>query len=221
MEYPILYTFRRCPYAMRVRLALTLVDIDFELREIDLRDRPQELYDISSKGTVPVLQLREDVIIDESLEIMNWVASAVNTKKNSSILKLDTNMIAKNDEDYKYYLDRYKYFVRYPDHSQEYYRKKLISYWNNYEIQIKKHKFICGQTLSLTDYAIFPFIRQAIYVNEGWFEKEYPFLYYWVINIVNSAQFQISMNKTKFWEIYDLPLILNFMRGLEKYESRD
>ena len=128
-NYPILYTFRRCPYAIRARMALSYSKIKVELREILLSNRPSELSEVSPKGTVPVLCINETIVIDESLDIMKWAL-----KKNDPNLWISVNkkkqidIIKQNDNEFKYWLDRYKYFDRFPENNIDYYRAKCGEY---------------------------------------------------------------------------------------------
>ena len=122
---PVLYTFRRCPYAIRARMALEYASITCELREVKLSNKPPAMINISSKGTVPVLQLVDGRVIDESLDIMLW---ALGQTDPDHWLDLENNdgrlLIERNDKEFTQYLEQYKYFQRFPEHSQLYYREK-------------------------------------------------------------------------------------------------
>ena len=112
---PYLFSYRRCPYAMRARMALKLANIKCELREITLNNKPDHMLEASPKGTVPVLIL-EDKIIDESIEIINWVISLediFNRTISKSEMTLTESLIRDFDREFKYHLDRYKYSTRY------------------------------------------------------------------------------------------------------------
>ena len=134
MKYPILYSFRRCPYAMRARMALSYSGIIYEHREILLKNRPKDLYDISQKGTVPVLRIKESNILDESLDIMKW---ALKTSDNDNWYKEDiTNQdtfISGNDNNFKSKLDKYKYHIRNPELSFEEHRINVIEFLKKYD----------------------------------------------------------------------------------------
>ena len=125
MQNHILYTFRRCPYAIRARMAISYSNIEVELREISLKDRPKEMYEVSAKGTVPVLITKNKKIIDESLDIMIW---AINQNKKQNLIdnKNELELISNNDFDFKQWLDKYKYHVRFPDKTREFYREKML-----------------------------------------------------------------------------------------------
>ena len=123
--YPILYTFRRCPYAIRARMALSYSKINVELKEILLSNRPPELYAISTKGTVPVLYINNTDVIDESLDIMKWALNQNDPNLWISYNKrMQFDIIEENDNEFKYWLDRYKYFDRFPENNKDYYRHK-------------------------------------------------------------------------------------------------
>ena len=114
---PILYSFRRCPYAMRARIFIRMCEIEVELREVLLKDIPEEMINISPKATVPVLQLNDGTVLDESLDIMNWAIDK-NDKCNLKKSKLENIEISNEiinifDGEFKYHLDRYKYNSRY------------------------------------------------------------------------------------------------------------
>ncbi len=122
---PVLYTFRRCPYAIRARMALEYASITCELREVKLSNKPPAMINISSKGTVPVLQLVDGRVIDESLDIMLWALGQTDPDHWLDLEKNDgRSLIDVNDQEFTQYLDQYKYFKRYPEHSQLYYREK-------------------------------------------------------------------------------------------------
>lgn len=146
---PILYTFRRCPYAIRARLAIGVSGVEVELREVDLRDKPQAMLDCSPKGTVPVLQLADGSVIDESLDIMRW-ALAINDpmgwcNETSEALAL----IAQNDSSFKQNLDRYKYADRHPEHSAEYYRGQAELFLLLLDTRLAEQKYLMGNQVDM------------------------------------------------------------------------
>ena len=125
-SYPCLYSFRRCPYAMRARLGLLFAGLQVELREITLKNKPPQMLAISPKGTVPVLQLLDGTVIEESREIMTW---ALEQQDAQGLLAAQTlpqanALIDKNDNEFKDWLDRYKYADRHLDMSQAEYRQR-------------------------------------------------------------------------------------------------
>ena len=125
---PLLYSFRRCPYAIRARMAVWSAGIPVQLEEVALKDKPQAMLEVSSKGTVPVL-VDGDAVIDESLDVMRW-ALKQNDPDNWYVdlteeeLSKSLQLIADNDGEFKHWLDRYKYADRHPEHSEEYYRSQ-------------------------------------------------------------------------------------------------
>ena len=137
MKYPILYSYRRWPYAIRARMALSLTGIQVEVREISLQNRPEELYAVSKKGTVPVLITIDSLVIDESLEIMLWTLK--NNLNQTWLIenhKEEIEVINRNDILFKKSLDRYKYHDRYPENTKKYKSEKKKnrkkSNFNNY-----------------------------------------------------------------------------------------
>ena len=200
----VLYSFRRCPYAMRARLALAyaLPPETLELREVVLKDKPAELLAISSKATVPVLQLPNNQVIDESLDIMLW-ALAQNPQQTwllpdhkEEILAL----IAENDGEFKWALDRYKYSDRFEE-SQEYYRKLGEVFLAKLDQRLQKTPFLLGDEMTLLDAAIFPFVRQFAHVDKNWFDQSaYHPLQNWLNHHLESDLFQQVMPKFKQWK---------------------
>ena len=143
MNFPILYTFRRCPYAMRARMALYHAKINYEHREILLKNRPKKLFEISPKGTVPVLDLLNGEVIDESFDIMKW---AISKNKSETLFnrskQKQIDLILLNDNQFKKWLDKYKYHVRHPENSFDFYRKNCEKILNKYEKALKDSKYI-------------------------------------------------------------------------------
>jgi len=203
-EYPVLYSFRRCPYAMRARLAIAIAAVPIELREVELRDKPQQLLDISAKATVPVLLLQNGKIIDESLDIMHW-ALAINDPenwKNNSIADDINQLVQINDGEFKYYLDRYKYADRYPEYSEQYYRQKAEIFLAELETRLSKHSYLCGENRCLADMAIFPFLRQFANVDLDWFQSaDYKNLNRWLNQQLESDLFIAIMDKYPVWQV--------------------
>ena len=207
---PVLYSFRRCPYAMRARLAIVYSGISVELREVVLRNKPQHLLEISPKGTVPVLLLNDGKVIEESLEIMTWALSHrdANNWLNKDSTQDIEQLIQYNDGEFKYYLDRYKYADRYPEHSEQYYREKAETFLINLENRLSKHAFLCSEKCSLADIAIFPFIRQFAKVDKHWFQSsDYKKLNQWLNKHIESALFISIMQKYPAWQAADKAIL--------------
>ena len=171
MAAPILYSYRRCPYAMRARMALKYANISLETREISLREKPAHMLRVSPKGTVPVLVLPNGEVIEQSLEIMHWALKQprVNADLNNGWLNVDLaiaqSLIAQNDGDFKSALDRYKYPERYPEKSQVEYRAQGEMFLQRLEGLLQTHDYLLANHVSLADIAIFPFIRQFAAVD--------------------------------------------------------
>lgn len=207
MNTPILYSFRRCPYAMRARLALYASGITVELREIILRDKPAHMLEISPKGTVPVLLLPGGKIIDESLDIMLWALGQSDPENLMKGDKTETNfLIARNDKEFKYALDRYKYPEKFPDtdSEQNFENAKLIL--DDLDKRLENGALL-GQETTLADLAILPFIRQFAHVDRERFDAlPYKNLQSWVKDFKESERFAHIMPKFKPWQEGDEPI---------------
>lgn len=197
MHLPLLYSYRRCPYAMRARMAIWAANIQVELREVSLRDKPLHLLEISPKGTVPVLQLSDGQVLEQSLDIMHW---ALQQQDPQGWLAVDVStamaLIARNDSEFKRALDRYKYPERYPEHPPLFYRQQAEGFLNTLETTLTQHAYLIGPSASIADVAIFPFIRQFAAVDAAWFAvSPYPAVRAWLTAWVESALFVEIMRK--------------------------
>tara|TARA_Y100001970_G_C14243581_1_gene866456 strand:- start:471 stop:1106 length:636 start_codon:yes stop_codon:yes gene_type:complete len=201
LKIPILYSFRRCPYAMRARMALAYSKITYEHREILLSNRPDSLYEISPKGTVPVLQLSDGIIIDESIDVMKWCLDIndPNDWYKEQCIEQD-NLIINNDTNFKYWLDRYKYHIRYEEQSFEEYQNQVKKIFNEYNLRLDKQSFLMGDKISLSDIALMPFVRQAAHVDLDWFKKNFLSLSQWLEKFKVSPLFTSIMKKYEIWE---------------------
>ena len=201
MTLPILYSFRRCPYAMRARMALILASQKCELREILLKNKPDEMLKISPKGTVPILQL-PDKVLDESLDIISWACkSSANMHiylKEEEILS--DELIQLFDSEFKYHLDRYKYSSRYGVESKEH-QNECKTILKNLEATINPNPWIFGRQVSLLDISILPFIRQCKIANPDWFFAQ---KFVKVIGLLNYFEnddlFTQAMQKYDLWD---------------------
>lgn len=194
---PILYSYRRCPYAMRARMALWVANIALEVREVSLRDKPAHLLQISPKGTVPVLQLTDGSVLEQSLDIMQWALAQHDPQAwlNADRDAVD-RLIAINDGDFKKALDRYKYPERYPEHPQWVYRQQGEQFLQGLEAALQQQPFLLGATASMADVAIFPFVRQFAAVDAEWFAgSAYPRLRIWLEGWLENALFAAVMQK--------------------------
>ena len=205
---PILYSFRRCPYAMRARLALAVSGVGFELREVSLKSKPFEMLAASAKGTVPVLVLPSGQVIDESLDIMCW-ALAQNDPDGWLSPALDDMLalIAGNDRKFKHALDRYKYPNRYPLESGSDMKAFAIAQrfeaasWLQTLEPLLAQGWLFGHQTSLADMATLPFVRQFANTEAAWFAAQtWPQLRAWLTYFEASALFESVTAKHKSWQ---------------------
>ncbi|SJM36403.1 glutaredoxin 2 [Psychrobacter pasteurii] len=202
-SYPCLYSFRRCPYAMRARLGILFAQQQVELREVVLKNKPPQMLAISPKGTVPVLQLMDGSIIEESREIMVW-ALEQNDPQNLLDEALRTQgdeLIDQNDNEFKYWLDRYKYADRHPQMSQADYRQKGEIFLQQLEALLSQHRYLLGNEISVADIGVMPFVRQFAHVDrEVFYNLPYPNLQRWLQDWLEHPLFVQAMTKFKPWE---------------------
>jgi glutathione S-transferase len=203
--YPILYSFRRCPYAMRARLALIASGRMCELREVVLRDKPQEMLDVSPKGTVPVLIDIDGRVIDESIDIMLWALTQNDPEKwlmpeQGSVAEM-LELIAEFDDRFKYHLDRYKYPNRYEDADAEMHRASGALDLDKLNAKLSATTYLFGNSAALADRAIAPFVRQFAHVDQDWFEAQ-PWLHLqsWLAAFADSKIYKNAMQKYPRWE---------------------
>lgn len=204
---PILYSFRRCPYAMRARLALAYGRVQCEIREILLRDKPPSMLEISPKGTVPVLFFpHENRVIDESLDIMKWALSQKDPEGWSTLEEASKGLITENDTTFKRALDEYKYPNRFEEGDSLRARGEAEIFIKKLEARLEKHSYLCGEKKSLADIGIFPFVRQFSKVDPDWFEAaSYPRLGSWLGELLESDLFASVMHKYPVWKNGDDP----------------
>ena len=202
----ILYSFKRCPYAMRARMALYLSKTVVELREISLRDKPQSMLEISPKGTVPVLILDDGSVIDESIEIIEW---CIKKKVNifTETLNNDQELFTEDaiklfDEKFKFHLDRYKYATRYEDVDKILHRESCVEILKTMENKISNKIFFYTDHLNKIDICILPFIRQFRIANPAWFDNhiEFPKVQKWLDNFLKSSILEEIMVSHEVWE---------------------
>ncbi|KPG91564.1 glutathione S-transferase [Pseudomonas sp. RIT-PI-r] len=191
-----LYSFRRCPYAMRARMALRYSGVPVDIVEVSLKAKPAEMLAISPKGTVPVLDAGGRVI-DESLEIMHW-ALAQNDPQDW-LLDGDSRiaeLIEANDQGFKVDLNRYKYAERYPEQPMEFYRAEGAVYLQRLEGLLQDRDYLLADHPSLADIALLPFVRQFAHVDREWFaQTPYVRLQAWLQRFLESDLFTSIMKK--------------------------
>jgi glutathione S-transferase len=193
---PVLYSFRRCPYAIRARLAIAYAGLAVDIWEVALKDKPAQMLALSPKGTVPVLHLPDGTVIEESLDIMHW-ALTQNDPEHWRAMDAEADaLIQWNDGEFKYYLDRYKYADRYPEFSAAYYRHQAEAFLIELEERVRIYGYLCRDSFSLADAAILPFIRQFAGVDNAWFQASaYQALNYWLTALLKSGLFLSVMAK--------------------------
>lgn len=202
---PILYSFRRCPYAMRARLALSISGQQCVLREIVLRDKPKEMLDVSAKATVPVLVLPDGGVLEESLDIMLWALEKQDLQQwlSPEIGSLEDmkEVVARNDGAFKYHLDRYKYATRYTSETDPiYHREEGTVFLNFLEKRLARHRQLFGNKPALADFALFPFVRQFANTDRDWFDTQpFPHLQKWLSDHLASDLFSAIMIKWPVW----------------------
>ena len=204
MKYPILYSFIRCPYAMRARMALKLTNTKCEIREVRLNNKPKQMIDKSPKGTVPVLVLQKEVI-DESNDIIEWALSSNNIFDGNidhDQIDLTNNLIELFDSKFKYNLDRYKYATRYENINKDKHKKECLEILINLENLISNEGWILGSKINKLDISILPFIRQFRIADIEWFDKQNKIkgIQKILFNFLDSNLFKEVMYKYDVWE---------------------
>ena len=210
--HPLLYSFRRCPYAIRARLAIRYSGVAVELREVALRDMPASLLQASPKATVPVLVLPDARVINESWDIVHWALHQHDPDgwmgEGGCYRVAADELIAVNDLSFKPWLDRYKYAVGYPEHPPAYYRSQAEDFLRLLEARLVATRYLLSDALSLADVGIFPFIRQFAFVDKAWFDQTpYRHLRAWLAEFLQSGLFQSVMNKYPVWRPGDEPVL--------------
>ena len=196
---PILYSFRRCPYAMRARMSIVRTNHICEHREVILRDRPEHMMQISPKGTVPIMLLSNGEVIEESLEIMQHVLSW-------KLSEIESQWVDRNDNQFKFHLDRYKYPNRYENVDSIEQRTLAKKYLDDLDDFLKEEI-----SEALND-ALFPFVRQFANHDREWFDSQnWNNIHEWLSNNLASNEFKICMKKYPQWhegdEVVEFPII--------------
>ncbi|MFC6300885.1 glutathione S-transferase [Pseudomonas sp. CCM 7893] len=200
MSEVVLYSFRRCPYAMRARMALRYSGVAVQTIEVSLKAKPVEMLALSPKGTVPVLSV-EGQVIDESLAIMGWALSQHDPedwllKNDPAARSLIAGLIEENDQAFKVHLNRYKYAERYPEQPMEHYRAEGEVFLRKLDELLTERNYLLVEHLSLADVALAPFVRQFAHVDREWFAgTPYRRLQAWLQRILESELFTGVMEK--------------------------
>ena len=205
VNLPILYSFRRCPYAIRARMAIAASGQRCLLREVVLRNKPSDMIVASPKGTVPVVILPSGRVIEESLDIMHWALGVNDPASWLAPFNDDRcvvhGLIKENDEPFKNNLDRYKYPTRYQTSNPIYYRTQGLEFLKSLNARLLTSAYLCGNEFSFADAAISPFIRQFANHDREWFNTlELYALQNWLETIVNADKFLGVMKKYPAWE---------------------
>lgn len=191
-----LYSFRRCPYAMRARMALRYSGVPVEIVEVSLKAKPAQMLAISHKGTVPVLDA-DGQVIDESLEIMHWALAQ--NDPDDWLLGGDSRiaeLIEANDQVFKIHLNRYKYAERYPEQPMEVYRAEGALFLQRLDELLEGRDYLLTAHPSLADIALLPFVRQFAHVDRDWFaQTPYVRLQAWLQRFLESELFTGIMKK--------------------------
>jgi glutathione S-transferase len=203
---PVLYSFRRCPYAMRARLALAISGEQCELREVKLAAKPDAMLAASPKGTVPVLVLPDGTVIDESLDIMRWALARCDPE--DWLGRDDAALIEVNDGPFKHDLDRYKYPGRHGAETSAH-REQGLDFLRQLDARLTGAGQICGAERGLADAAIMPFVRQFAAVDREWFDTQpLPHLKAWLAGLVTSELYAAIMVRVAPWSQGDQPVAL-------------
>ncbi|MGF6208974.1 glutathione S-transferase [Pseudomonas frederiksbergensis] len=195
-----LYSFRRCPYAMRARMALRYSGVEVQIVEVSLKAKPAEMLALSSKGTVPVLEV-DGRVIDESLDIMRWALGQNDPedwllKEDPAGQPLIAELIEENDQVFKVHLNRYKYAERYPEQPMEHYRAEGEVFLRRLDELLKGRDYLLAGHISWADVALMPFVRQFAHVDREWFaQTPYVRLQAWLQRFLDSDLFTSIMKK--------------------------
>ena len=200
MSLPVLYSFRRCPFAIRARMALAVAEIAVELREVVLRDKPAEMVAVSAKGTVPVLVLPDSTVIDESLDVMRWALAQHDPEGWLDCATDADPLIAHCDTEFKHWLDRYKYADRFSEQTKDFYQSQALLFVDELEQVLTTAPYLLGPRASIADVGIFPFVRQFAGVDPVWWtDATYPATRHWLDNWLASPIFESVMQKYAAW----------------------
>ena len=190
---------------MRARMALAYANIAVEIREVSLKQKPASMVQLSPKGTVPVLVLTDGKVIEQSLDIIDWALQRSDTDnwKMQDDLRQQTlanELIHLNDSAFKQALDKYKYAIRFPENPPAIYRTQGEQFLQRLESLLNQKSYLCRETCSKADIAIFPFVRQFSMVDEAWFEAaKYPALKAWLNGLLRSDLFTKVVQKYPTW----------------------
>ena len=207
MTNDILYSFRRCPYAIRARWALLICEIKVEIREIDLKNKPLDFLNKSKTRTVPILIKKNCEVIEESLEIIQWAISE-SKKENIKLIYFPENkkedifeIIYENDNKFKYHLDRFKYATRYENCNEDFHFRYAIKFIKRWNELLSEKKYLFGDKPTIADWSIWPFVRQFKIACKSQKRINYfePSIKNWLDSYENSREFKSLMYKYELW----------------------
>lgn len=210
---PILYSFRRCPYAMRARMALLIAGQRCELREVVLRDKPPALLAASPKATVPVLVLPGGHVLEQSLDIMHW---ALGRHDPEGWLEggAGADWIARCDGDFKHHLDRYKYAGRYPGADATVHREQAAALVRDIDAALRVAPWLGGARPRLADFAVMPFVRQYAHTDRDWFDAQpWSAAIAWLNALTQAPLFEAALRKFNAWREGAAPAHLEGFSG--------
>jgi glutathione S-transferase len=197
---PVLYSFRRCPYAMRARLALAVSQTRCELREVVLKDKPPQLREASAKATVPILLLADGTVLEQSLDILYWALRRHDPEGWLAPGPAAASLIARCDEEFKFHLDRYKYAARHEPGEGAVHRAAAAACLEEWNRRIEPGGYLCGNRRSIADVAIAPFVRQFAAHDSAWFASQpWAPLQTWLAAFAAWPLFALSMRKYTPW----------------------
>lgn len=213
-DLPVLYSFRRCPYAMRARMALLVSGQRCVVREVVLRDKPAAMIEASPKATVPVLVLPDGAVIDQSIDIMRWALAKNDPEGWLETGTADTEaLIVENDGPFKHHLDRYKYSTRHDSDPIEH-RDAGMMILSGLDRRLAGSRNLFGERRALADIALFPFVRQFAATDRQWFDVQaIPNLQGWLTRHLESDLFGAAMIKLQQWQPGDRATMLADYEG--------
>ncbi|MCL1037608.1 glutathione S-transferase [Shewanella submarina] len=202
---PLLYSFRRCPYAMRARLALLTCGIQVELREILLKNKPEHMLELSPKGTVPVMLLADGKVLEESQDILFYALNHMaleHLPASDDKLWLESHRSSTQswlcacDQEFKPWLDKYKYADRFPEQAETWYREQACRFLTKLESGLTTQAYLDGDKPSLSDWGVMPFVRQFAGVDKNWWQtRPLPHLADWLQRLIDTHTFRQCMQK--------------------------
>ncbi|MGI2260141.1 glutathione S-transferase [Shewanella sp. GXUN23E] len=198
LSLPLLYSFRRCPYAIRARLALRVCNMPVRLREVVLSNKPEELWALSPKGTVPVMQLSDGTVLTESMDIALHALERMAESPTKDALQAGRHqaieMMTQCDQRFKPWLDKYKYADRFPEQAATEYRRQAVIILSQWDRQLARSPFLSGNNPGLADWGVLPFVRQFAAVEPDWWRTQpLPQLASWLSLLLGTDTFTQSM----------------------------